>query len=122
MTKEIINEINSGTVHITEDVIVSIATVEISNIEGVYPLPVKMVERFSTKGLNKDVDVNIDESNVYLTIRIAIEYGKNLVEVAKTIQEKVKERIETMTGLEVIEVNVVVSNVVIPKESKDNIQ
>lgn len=119
MTKEIINEIHSGSVHITEDVIISIANVEANNTEGVRPLPVNMMERFSNIYSNKGVEVTLDEANVYITIRVSIEFGKNLVQVANEIQERVKEKIETMTGLHVVEVNVVVEHVAIPKENKE---
>lgn len=122
MAKEIINEINSGTIHITEDVIISIANVEASNTEGVCPLPVNMMERFSNMYANKTVEVNLDDSNVYLTMRVAVEFGKNLVAVASEIQEKVKEKIETMTGLNVVEVNIIVEHVAIPKKDKEQAQ
>lgn len=122
MTKEIINVINSGTIHITEDVIISIANVEASNTEGVCQLPVNMMERFSNMYTNKTVEVNLDDSNVYLTMRVAVEFGKNLVAVASEIQEKVKEKIETMTGLNVVEVNIIVEHVAIPKKDKEQAQ
>lgn len=120
MTKEIVNELNSGTVHITEDVLVSIASVETNRIEGVNVISTGMVEIFSAKALNKDIEVNIDENNVYMTIRVSVEYGINLIKVSEEIQTRVKERIETMTGLNVNEINVIISNVIIPKETKDN--
>lgn len=122
MSKEIINEINSGTIHITEDVIISIANVEANNTEGVCPLPVNMMERFSNMYSNKGVEVNLDDLNVYLTIRIAVEFGKNLIAVASEVQEKIKEKIETMTGLNVVEVNVIVEHVSIPKKDKEQAQ
>ncbi len=120
MSKEIINELNSGTVHITEDVIISIATVETNNVEGVYEIPINMVERLSNRYMNKDVEVNIDDQNVYITIKTAIEYGRDLILIGESIQEKVRDKIESMTGLNVMEVNVVVTNVVIPKEPKES--
>lgn len=120
MTKEIINELNSGTVQINEEVLVSIASVETNRIEGVNVIPAGMVEIFSAKSANKDIDVSIDDNNVYMTIKVSVEYGINLIQVSEEIQLRVKERIETMTGLKVNEINVIISNVVIPKEIKEN--
>lgn len=120
MTREIINELNSGTVQINEEVLVSIAAVETNRIEGVNVIPAGMVEIFSAKSSNKDIDVSIDENNVYMTIKISVEYGINLIQVSQEIQSRVKERIETMTGLKVNEINVIISSVVIPKEIKEN--
>jgi uncharacterized alkaline shock family protein YloU len=120
MNKEILNELNSGTVHITEEVLISIATVETSRIKGVSVSPAGVVELFSPKHSNRDIEVNIDENNVYMTIKVSVEYGINLIKVSQEIQNSVKERIETMTGLNVNEINVIISNVVIPKETKEN--
>lgn len=122
MSKEIINDLNSGTVHITEDVIISIASVETNNIDGIYEIPVNMVERLSgraARAVGKDIEVNIDEENVFLTIKTAVEYGKDIIEISKFVQEKVRDKIELMTGLNVMEVNVIINNIVIPKEPKE---
>lgn len=122
MTREIISEINSGTVHITEDVLISIAAVEAGSIEGVGVTPFSVVDRFSGKNSNKEIDVTIDDGNVYMTINISVEYGINLLNVSQELQSRVKERIESMTGLNVNEINIIVSNILIPKDPKENIK
>lgn len=119
MTSEIINELNSGSVHITKDVIASIAEVEASKIKGVSVAGANVVERISNMNLNKAVDVIMDEENVFITINIVVEYGIDIIEACENIQNKIKETIETMTGLNVIEVNVLVSNVIVNKNIKE---
>lgn len=119
MAKEIINDLNSGTVHITEDVLISIVSVEVNNIEGVKMTATGMVERFSGMNLAHNVEVNLDETNVYVSLRISAEYGLNLIEVSENIQRRVKEKIETMTGLNVVEVNVIITDIIIPKDPKE---
>lgn len=122
MAKEIINDLNSGTVHITEDVLISIVSVEVNNIDGVKMTPSGMVERFSGKNLtHNNVEVTLDDDNVYISLRISIEYGLNLIDISEEIQQRVKEKIETMTGLNVIEINVIISDMIIPKDPKENI-
>ena len=45
-----------------------------------------------------------------------IEYGYNILETSKTVQEKVKAAIENMTGLVVSDVNVRIASVEMEKE------
>ena len=43
---------------------------------------------------------------VSVDLTLNIEYGMNIVETSKKVQEKVKAAIENMTGLEVADVNI----------------
>lgn len=119
MSKEIINELNSGSIHITTDVIEAIAEVEASKIEGVTLVNASMVDRISGNFKDKDIDVNLDGRDVYITINIGINYGVNIIEISKTIQENVIDTIRTMTGLEVVEINIIISKVNVVKEPKE---
>lgn len=126
MSNEVINNLDSGTVHITEDVIASIASFEASKIDGVVNMSASLtsgvVERISGKNPNKGITVNIENENVYVNMRIIVEYGKNIIDICNNIQNRVKETIENMTNLNVIEVNITVDSVVIVKENKDKTQ
>ena len=44
-------------------------------------------------------------------LNLNIEYGYNILETSKTVQEKVKAAIENMTGLTVADVNVRIAGV-----------
>ena len=116
----------TGTVHITEDVIASIASYEASNIDGVVNMSASItsgvVERISGKNPNKGITVNIEDANVYVNMRIIVEYGKNIIEICNNIQNRVKETIESMTNLNVVEVNITVDSVVIVKENREKTQ
>jgi len=48
-------------------------------------------------------------------ISVGINSGYNVPQTCRKVQEKVKTSIETMTGLEVVDVNVRVSSVALPK-------
>lgn len=126
MSNEIINNLDSGTVHITEDVIASIASYEASNIDGVVnmssvSITSGVVERISGKNPNKGITVTIEDANVYVNMRIIVEYGKNIIEICNNIQNRVKETIESMTNLNVVEVNITVDSVVIVKENREKL-
>ena len=46
---------------------------------------------------------------------LGIDYGYNVPETSRKVQEKVKESIETMMGLDVVDVNIHIASVVLPK-------
>ena len=55
--------------------------------------------------------VTILEGVVTVDLSLNIEYGRNILETSKKVQEKVKSAIENMTGLEVADVNIKVAGV-----------
>jgi len=48
-----------------------------------------------------------------------VKYGVRIPDVALSVQENVKQAIETMTGLAVVEVNIHVQGVGFPEEEKE---
>ena len=46
-----------------------------------------------------------------MDLTLNIEFGKNILEVSKKVQDKVKAPIENMTGLEVADVNIRIAGV-----------
>lgn len=68
------------------------------------------------KNLSKGVKVDILENIVCVDLALNIEYGYNILETSKTVQEKVKAAIENMTGLVVSDVNVRIASVEMEKE------
>lgn len=61
-----------------------------------------------TKGINAEVG----EKQVALDLNVLCEYGKNVPELFDTVIEKISAAMKTMTGLEVVEVNMHVEDVV----------
>ena len=62
-------------------------------------------------GQKKGVKVETGEDECIVDLSVIIEYGISIPEVAGNIQKNVKEAIESMTGLNVVEVNVHVQGV-----------
>ena len=60
--------------------------------------------------------VDIIEQNVTVDIFSIVEYGVFIADVAKEVQNKVKQAVETMTGLNCPTVNVHIQGIVFPKE------
>ena len=112
-----------GNVNISEDVIVTISNIaanEIEGVAGVYSgIADPLLEIFRGKKFNKGVSVVLEEEKISVTIIIDVEYGRIIPEVAKKVQENVKNAIESMTEREVNEVNVHVHGVVIKSEKPE---
>ena len=98
---------NLGQVKISNEVIVTIAglaALEVENVETITTITDKLVK-------NNGVKIQIDEEQIILDIYVNIEFGESIPDTAFKIQENVKNTVETMTGLNVVEVNVHVQGV-----------
>lgn len=70
------------------------------------------------KNVGRGVKVSVGEQEAVIDTYITVEYGRNIVGIAKVVQEKVKEAVENMTGLEVVEINVHVSGIAVSEKEK----
>ena len=70
------------------------------------------------KNPSKGVKVETVEKEVTIDLNIIVEYGSKITEVGKKVQENVKNTVETMTGLNVVAVNINIQGVNMPKENK----
>ena len=75
----------------------------------------EIISRLGNKVLSKGVKIHMEEGRVRADLSVVLDYGCSIPEVTAAIQEKVKSSIETMTGLNVAEVNVRVNSVVMDK-------
>lgn len=112
-----------GNVKISDDVVAIIAGLAATDIKGVAGMSGGIAggiaDILGRKNLSKGVKVEVGESEAAIDLFIIVEYGSKIPEVAWEIQESVKSAIETMTGLNVIEVNIHVQGVNIEKNTKD---
>lgn len=105
---------SGGNIRISEDVIVSIISLEVAEIEGaaISPAsPMDITELLSKKGPKRGIRVNMDGDTVSADIGIQVDYGQNIPQLALHVQQKVKTAIESMTNLEVKALNISVVNV-----------
>ena len=122
--KDYISQVQeSGAVHISEDVLISIASIATSEVEGVAGFgsmrTADISDILTKKGSSKGVRITIGENNdILVDCNIIIKIGNNIMDVAKNVQETVKTAIESVTGFAITEVNVVVSGIALPKEPK----
>ena len=104
-----------GSVRIADEVIASIAGIAATDVPGVVGMSSGLIggmaEMVGKKNPAKGVKVQVGAREVAVDLYIIVEYGLRIPDVALQVQEKVKEAVETATGLAVIEVNVHVQGV-----------
>lgn len=104
-----------GEVKIADEVVAIIAGLAATEVEGVASMAGnitnELVSKLGMKSLSKGVKVTILESVVTVDLTLNIEFGKNILETSKKVQDKVKTSIENMTGLEVADVNIRIASV-----------
>jgi uncharacterized alkaline shock family protein YloU len=64
------------------------------------------------------VGVEVGESEAAIDLDIVVEYGVGIAELGRSIQRNVKQTVERMTGLRVVEVNVAVDDVYLPGDDQ----
>ena len=89
-----------GEVHISDDVLAVISAMAALEVEGVVGMAgnitSEIVEKLGMKKLSKGVHVDVSE---------------NSIKISKKVMDKVKSTVENMTGMEVANINVNISNV-----------
>ena len=112
---ENIERYDTGSIRIANEVVRIIAGLAASEVKGVIGMSGGVVDGFAElvkkKNLAKGVKVEVGEKQAAVDLFVIIEYGSKIPDIAYLIQENVKKAIESMTGLEVIEVNVHIQGV-----------
>jgi uncharacterized alkaline shock family protein YloU len=62
------------------------------------------------------VGVEVGEKEAAIDLEIVVEYGVSIAELGRSIQRNVKQSVERMTGLRVVEVNIAVDDVFLPTD------
>ena len=111
-----------GSIRIADEVVSIIAGLAATEIDGIAGMSGGLVggiaEMLGKKNFAKGVKVEVGEKEAAVDLFIIVKYGVRIPDVAIAVQENVKQAIETMTGLSVVEVNIHVQGVGFPEEAK----
>lgn len=116
---------NQGATTIADTVVQKIAGLATREIPGVHDLGSgtaralgALRERIpgATASAGQGVAVEVGEKQAAVDLQIVVEYGVAITDLSRSIRRNVITSIEQMTGLEVVEVNINVSDVYIPSE------
>ena len=117
---EQVGRYEGGSIRIANEVVKIIAGLAATEVKGVAGMSGGVVDGFAEllkkKNLAKGVKVEVGEKQAAVDLFMIIEFGANVPETATLVQENVKRAIESMTGLEVIEVNVHIQGVEFKQE------
>lgn len=104
-----------GALRISEDVIASIVKNSVGETEGVYSiLPSKKTLRdlFVKREDYGDVRITLNDDVVEISLKIIVKGNSKAITVAENVQTNVKSSVQSMTGITVSRVNVIVSDIV----------
>ncbi|MFF3323568.1 Asp23/Gls24 family envelope stress response protein [Streptomyces sp. NPDC002889] len=73
----------------------------------------------SGKSVTRGVSVEVGEVQAAIDLEIVVDYGVSITDVASDVRENVISAVERMAGLEVVEVNITVSDVKLPDEEDE---
>ena len=97
--------------------IAGLATTEVEGVVGMSSgLIANLAQLLGKEDFSKGVKCYIKENTIALDVYVIVQYGYRIPDVAVAIQRQVKAQVESMTGMEVIEVNVNIQGVSVPKK------
>ncbi|AEI41234.1 Asp23/Gls24 family envelope stress response protein [Paenibacillus mucilaginosus] len=105
-----------GTIQIAPEVIeviAGMAAVEVPGVAGMSGgFAGGIAELLGRKNMAKGVKVEVGQREAAIDVSVVIEFGTRIPEVASGVQQNVKQAIESMTGLSVVQVNVHIHDVI----------
>ena len=119
-TYTIQNDASLGEVKIADEVVAIIAALAATEVEGVDSMAGnitnELISRLGMKNLSKGVKVDVLEGVVTVSLSLNLKYNYSIMDVSAKVQERVKNAVENMTGLEVADVNIRVAGVEMEKQ------
>ena len=116
-------EMENGSIQISEDVVASVTGMAVLEVEGVCGLSssigTDIAEMLGMKTLARGVRLTpIKDGSVTIECDVVAKFGQSVFSLAKTVQDAVKTSVESITGLAVAQVNVNICGIAMPKELK----
>jgi uncharacterized alkaline shock family protein YloU len=120
---------DDGQITVAEGVVQKIAGKACREIAGVHAMGTSGSRAFgslreripgsSGPNVSQGVGVEVGETEAAIDLDIVVDYGVAIAELGRSIQRNVKQSVERMTGLHVVEVNVAVDDVYLPTDDDD---
>ncbi|MEU6913765.1 Asp23/Gls24 family envelope stress response protein [Streptomyces olindensis] len=117
-----------GRTTIADGVVEKIAGLAARDVDGVHAMGSGLSRTFGAvrdrvpggqKSVTRGVKAEVGEVQAALDLEIVVDYGVSIADVARDVRENVITAVERMTGLEVVEVNIAVSDVKLPDEEEE---
>ncbi|SFC78808.1 Asp23/Gls24 family envelope stress response protein [Streptomyces aidingensis] len=118
-----------GRTTIADGVVAKIAGLAARDVVGVHAMGGGLARTFGAvrdrvpgggrSSAMRGVKAEVGEVQTALDLEIVVDYGVSIAEVSRTVRENVVAAVERMTGLQVVEVNIAVSDVKLPDEEEE---
>ncbi|WP_231443397.1 Asp23/Gls24 family envelope stress response protein [Brevibacterium zhoupengii] len=117
-----------GNTTIAENVVAKLSGIAAREVPGVYSMGTAARRAFDTltdripgsqTNVSGGVSVEKGEKQTAIDLTIVVEYGTSIVDVAEAIRRNVIRAVEQGTGLQVVEVNIEVTDVHLPGDEDD---
>ncbi|MGO8885365.1 MAG: Asp23/Gls24 family envelope stress response protein [Streptosporangiaceae bacterium] len=115
---------DDGQISVAENVVQKIAGKACREIAGVHAMGTGSTRAFgamreripgsSGPNVAQGVGVEVGDTEAAIDLDIVVEYGVSIADLGRSIQRNVKQAVERMTGLQVVEINVAVDDVYLP--------
>jgi uncharacterized alkaline shock family protein YloU len=118
-----------GTTTIADTVVQKIAGLAAREVRGVHDLGGGAARALSairdripgaSASVGQGVSVEVGEKQAAVDLQVLVEYGVAIADLARSVRRNVITAIEQMTGLQVVEVNINVTDVHIPGDDEES--
>ncbi len=118
-----------GNTTIADEVVSKIAGLAAREVSGVHALGGGAARAFgslrdripgASTSTGRGVNVEVGETQAAVDLDVVAEYGVSIADLARSIRKNVISSVESMTGLEVVEVNVSVNDIHLPSDDVDD--
>ena len=128
-----------GATEVTEQGKTTIADVVVAKIAGIAAREIAGVHELLGHGIGgavsglaqrvsggeswaQGVDVEVGDREVAIDFKVTVEYGVSIPDVASAIRRNVSERVQSMTGLSVTQINIDVTNLYFADEDRARVK
>nr|WP_285047086.1 Asp23/Gls24 family envelope stress response protein [Lactococcus petauri] len=115
----------NGELTYEDKVVQKIVGLALENVDGLLSVEGGFFSNLTGKLVNTDdvtsgVDVEVGKTQVAVDLKVVTEYRKNVPEIYNQIKEVIRKEVSNMTDLDVVEVNVTVTDIKTKEQQRED--